>query len=93
VSCGERFEAVGEVECPACGSVTMGSQLDERIEIERADGPGSSDPAERADRPSGTGSGGVHDTVMGSAATAGHPHADRHGPAHIDPERPDDRVT
>lgn len=32
--CGLRFEAVGEVDCPSCGAATMGTHIDERVEIE-----------------------------------------------------------
>jgi len=51
-TCGHRFDAVGESDCPACGGATMGSRLDESIEIERVDGPGPSDPAQGAGGPS-----------------------------------------
>lgn len=97
-SCGERSEAAGEADCPACGSATMASQPDERIEIERADGPGSYDPPDRADSPSGATAGGRHDVAMEPipvAAPLDHDHGHDHGrgdPARGE-ERPDDRVT
>ncbi len=89
-SCGHRFEAVGEVDCPVCGSATMGSQMDERIEIERVDGPGSSDPSDGADRPSGAAAGEAHDGPMEPIAIAS---PDQHEHGHDATERPDDRVT
>jgi hypothetical protein len=82
---------VGEADCPACGSATMASQPDERIEIERADGPaaadgpGYSDPSVRADRPSGATTGEPHDESVEPitvAASDDHDHDRDHGLDH-----------
>jgi hypothetical protein len=100
-TCGHRFEAVGEVDCPACGGPTMGSRLDEHIEIERADGPGPSDPGDGDGRPSAAGGPTAHASSVEPIAVPPHEHGpssehasagDRAVP---DPaqERPDDRVT
>jgi len=99
-TCGNRFEAVGEADCAACGGATMASQLDERVEIERADGPGSSDPAEGAGGPSAAVAGEAQSGAMEPIAVPSHDHdapgggsAHTHGGRHDGPERPDDRIT
>jgi Zn finger protein HypA/HybF involved in hydrogenase expression len=37
-SCGHRFEAAGDAECPLCGRATMSERTEEQVELEVLDG-------------------------------------------------------